>query len=103
MKDLPKVFQNIVDKNFNNNETVFYSDSFQSNKTKDKKNEKNIVQKINSIFASPNYMYMANVEITLKDKVVNKRIIGRNKNYIITMDNELIPITDIVDINPSKK
>lgn len=101
MKDLPKVFHNKVDKKFDNNEKVYYS-------SKDTRNEvledsKNVLQKINEIFASPNYVYKANVEITLKDKKVTKRIIGRNKNYIITMDNDLIPITDIVDIRSTKK
>lgn len=101
MKDLPKVFHNKVDKKFDNNEKVYYSN-------KDTRNEvledsKNVLQKINEIFASPSYVYKANVEITLKDKKVTKRIIGRNKNYIITMDNDLIPITDIVDIRSTKK
>ena len=64
---------------------------------------RNVLQKINDIFSSPNYVYKANVEIVLKDKTVNKRIIGRNKNYIITMDNELIPVNDIIDIKTQKK
>ena len=63
----------------------------------------NIKQKVNEIFASPNYVYKANVEITLKDKKIKKRIIGRNKDYIITMDNLLIPINEILDIKSIKK
>jgi len=107
MKDLPKVFHNKIDKSFNNNKNVFYSknnsensqDSNVSEKTID---TKNTLQKINEIFSSPNYVYKANVEITLKDKKITKRIIGRNKNYIITMDNDLIPIMDIIDIKSIK-
>ena len=72
-----------------------------------KKSKKNLVinfnEKINDIFSSPNYIYKANVEITLKDKKIVKRIIGRNKNYIITMDNDLISINDIIDIKSLKK
>lgn len=101
MKDLPKVFQNNVNKEFKNNNSVFYSRNYIiQNEVKD---SKTILQKINDIFSSPNYVYKANVEITLKDKKITKRIIGRNKNYIITMDNMLIPITDIVDIKSIKK
>ena len=101
MKDLPKVFQNNVNKEFKNNNSVFYSrNSTIQNEVKD---SKTILQKINDIFSSPNYVYKANVEITLKDKKITKRIIGRNKNYIITMDNMLIPINDIVDIKSIKK
>ncbi len=100
MKELPKVFQNNINKDFKNNSNVFYSSERNIEENID---NRNVLQKINDIFSSPNYVYKANAEIVLKDKTVNKRIIGRNKNYIITMDNELIPITDIVDIKAQKK
>ena len=101
MKDLPKVFHNKIDKKFENNRSVYYSNN---NYEKDRSiDTRTVMQKINDIFSSSNYVYKANVEITLKDKKVIKRIIGRNKNYIITMDNDLIPINDIVDIKSTKK
>ena len=106
MKDLPKVFHNKIDKSFNNNETVFYSNNSSIEEVQNNEeivDTRNVLQKINSIFSSPNYVYKANVEITLKDKKINKRIIGRNKDYIITMDNDLIPIVDILDIKSTKK
>ena len=101
MKELPKVFHNKIDKKFNNNRSVFYSNNtYEEDRSVD---TRTVLQKINEIFSSPNYVYKANVEITLKDKKITKRIIGRNKNYIITMDNDLIPISDIVDIRSTKK
>lgn len=100
MKDLPKVFHNKIDKKIDNNRSVYYSSNNYEEEVKD---NRTILQKINDIFSSPNYVYKANVEITLKDKKVTKRLIGRNKNYIITMDNDLIPIEDIVDIKSLKK
>lgn len=100
MKDLPKVFHNKIDKKFDNNRSIYYSNN---NYTEEVKDSRTVLQKINDIFSSPNYVYKANVEITLKDKKITKRIIGRNKNYIITMDNDLIPITDIIDIKSVKK
>lgn len=104
MKDLPKVFQNNVDKKFNNNSSVYYSSNDnRSSKIEEVKDNRTILQKINEIFSSPNYVYKANVEITLKDKKVTKRIIGRNKDFLITMDNTLIPIRDIIDIKSVKK
>lgn len=106
MKDLPKVFHNKIDKKFDNNRSVYYSSNGDSNDVVDNtqvRDSKTILQKINEIFSSPNYVYKANVDITLKDKKVTKRLIGRNKNYIITMDNDLIPIDDIVDIRSQKK
>lgn len=101
MKELPKVFHNKIDKKFDNNRSVFYSNNtYEEDRSVD---TRTVLQKINEIFSSPNYVYKANVEITLRDKKVTKRIIGRNKNYIITMDNDLIPINDIVDIKSTKK
>lgn len=100
MKDLPKVFHNKIDKKFDNNKTVYYSNRGEVEEVND---NKSIQKKINDIFSSPNYVYKANVEISLKDKKITKRIIGRNKNYIITMDNELIPIDEITDIKSQKK
>lgn len=107
MKDLPKVFHNKIEKNITNNEMIYYSDKKKSDSNFDhtNKNErkKNINQKINQIFSSSNYIYKANVEISLNDKKIIKRIIGRNKEYLITMDNELIKIDDIIDIKFKKK
>lgn len=103
MKELPKVFHNEVNKTFDNNRNVYYSQNEYVDTKETPKDNKTVYQKINEIFSSPNYVYKANVEITLKDKTIVKRIIGRNKNYIITMDNTLIPIEDIVDIKSLKK
>lgn len=94
--ELPKVFHS-VNKKFNNNKAVFYSKN-----SAESENKKTIYQKINDIFSSPNYIYKANVEISLKDKIIVKRIIGRNKEYLITMDNDLVKISDILDIKTVK-
>lgn len=104
MKNLPNVFHNKIDKKIDNNEKFYYGNGLKEEaKGSAVKDNKNIIQKINEIFSSPNYVYKASVEITLKDKTITKRIIGRNKDFIITMDNELIKISDIVDIKSLKK
>ena len=95
--ELPKVFDSNTNKKFNNNKNTFYSKDMSSINTKD------IYQKINDIFSSPSYVYKANVEICLKDKTIIKRIIGRNKEFLITMDNDLIRISDILDIKTIRK
>lgn len=103
-KKLPKVFANKIDKNLNNNETVYY------NKNEERKIEEKdplssiltVNQKINQIFSSARYVYKADVVITTKNGKLNKRIIGRNRNELITMDNEVININDIIDIEFKK-
>lgn len=103
-KKLPKVFANKINKNAGNNNNVFYSDydnknDFSRNKESDVKfPEKNLNQKLNDIFNSPNYIYKADVIIRLKDKTITKRIVGRNSTHLITIENELIPLSDIIDI-----
>lgn len=96
-KKLPKVFQNQINKNINNNEKYYYSAN--NKKNKNEINEpKNIRKIINSIFLSPNYIYKANVIIKTKNAEYETKIIGRNKEYLITMDNKTIKIDDIIDI-----
>jgi len=104
-KKLPKVFANRIEKDLNNNERVYYERSAKEN-IEDKKDLKFILpeevtinQKINKIFGSSRYVYKADVKIKYKNgETVNKKIIGRNKFELITMDNELIKISDILDI-----
>lgn len=111
-REIPKVYANKIDKEIKNNEKVVYTqnedsiiektaDNFTTESKVDKLKRElngNINQKIKNIFNSKNYIYKADVVITLKDKKINKRIIGKNGNYLITYDNELIAISDIVDI-----
>lgn len=99
-KKIPKVFANKVDSD-GNNERVFHStDEVLVDEKKESKfsYDKNINQKINDIFNSSNYIYKADVLIKLKNESVTKRIVGRNSTHLITMENELIPISDIIDI-----
>lgn len=109
-KKLPKVFANKIDKDLKNNEKVYYNrgeEKVEEQKKEVPKKETkiesmssklNVQQKINKIFSSSRYVYKADVDITLKDGKISKRIIGRNRNGLITMDNELINIADIIDI-----
>lgn len=106
-KKLPGVFANKIDKTFTNNKQVDYSsgkveeDSYSQqfrSGTNTSVPEKNINQKLHDIFGSPRYVYKADVKITTKSGVIHKKIIGQNNTHLITIDNELIPITDILDI-----
>lgn len=101
MEKKPNLFVNKIDKKIDNNDRVFYSSSSNKKNSFEKVNNKknnNLNQKINSIFTSSNYVYKAEVKIKFKDKEVIKKIVGKNQKHLITMDNELIPISDIMDI-----
>ncbi|MDD2434685.1 MAG: hypothetical protein PHO63_00320 [Bacilli bacterium] len=108
-KKLPSVYANRNMNNSKNNERVYYSHKEEPRTIQKSLDNKlpsligqNVEQKINTIFASSNYIYKADVEITLDTGKVIKRVIGRNNNNLVTMDNELIPINKIIDIEYKK-
>lgn len=100
-----KVFANKINKYINNNESIYYSKNEKEDikVTKTNVKQKNIYQKINEIFNSRDYIYKADVIIYTKNGELKKRIIGRNSKHLITTDNELIPIADIIDIKKQEK
>lgn len=98
-KETPRVFANKVDKTFNNNSTYAVTRNDERTAIKEKRiDNRNIRQKINDIFKSSNYIYKADVNIEINGRTIKKRIIGMKNNQLITMDNELISVSDITDI-----
>ena len=76
-KKLPKVFANKIDKELNNNATVYYDKNEVRNEQKDNSNSIfNVNQKINQIFSSARYVYKADVIITTKKELLEE--IGMN-------------------------
>ncbi len=96
MKDLPKVYANKIDEKINNTQDFYYGNDRSSDKKQD---SVTIIRKINNIFASPNHVYKSKVRIALKDKTIEKTIVGKTSTNLITFDGELIKIIDILDIN----
>lgn len=91
--DKPKVFANPINKKIDN-----VQDLFRSDKDNRSINPVDINKKINEIFASPNHVYKSKVHITLKDKSIDTQIVGKTNINLLTLDGNLIKITDIVDI-----
>ena len=93
---LPKVFANPVDHKIKNNNEFF--STINNSSVINEVNREEVIKKINNIFASRNYTYKLNFKIRTKSGVVEKRIIGKNDNYLITLDNDKILIDEIEDI-----
>ena len=107
MGKLPEMYHSNINKNINNNEKYFTTiNNKKDNVIRDNKIIKNdnytIEQKIYNIFNSPNYIYKIDVTIITDNGTINKRIVGKNRNNLITMDGEYIPINTIRDIYISK-
>lgn len=96
MKDLPKVFANKIEGNINNTQDIFYG----SDRDIPKKHQDNLslIRKINNIFSSSTHVYKSKVKIDFKDKMEEKIIVGKTNSHLITIDGELIKISDITDI-----
>ena len=101
-KKKPKVFANKIDHELKNNECVFCS--FDRKENKETNISKSLVkgitvmQKIKSIFSSPIFVYKAKVDIVTNEGTLKKEIVGYNKNNIMTINDEIIPISKIKDI-----
>lgn len=101
-KELPKMYQNKIQKNIDNIQKVYSTIGYGSNRAKEKENTRyssiSIDQKIEQIFSAPDYVYKADVVIVTDQEEFRKRIVARNRNNLITIDNEYIPISMIRDI-----
>lgn len=110
MKDLPKMYHNKIDKEISNNKKVFstmYDSIIEASSTNrnsliDNRKNYTVEQKIYNIFNSPNYIYKIDVTITTDNGTFNKRIVGKTKTNLITMDGEYIPINTVRDIYITK-
>lgn len=98
--NLPNVFQNNNINYEDNSQDLFYSKNNIERKTPT--NKIDINTQIKNIFSSTSYVYKINVIITTNKDTFETTIIGKSNNYLITMNNELINIKDIIDIKEKK-
>lgn len=96
MKKLPSLYTNTFNKKIDNSQE-FITIKNKSNEER-KKNKYEITKKIEKIFKSTNYIYKIKVIITFENEVTNETIIGKKGDYLITIDNKLININNIINI-----
>lgn len=108
MKQLPPIFK--VGNNIKDTNQKYYYEKA-TNKTKSKEikksidNNLSIEEKINKIFKTKGYAFNIPVEITFSNKTVNTYLALKKNDSIITLDNEVIPISTITSleiISPSE-
>ena len=96
MKKLPKLFSSKIE-NVNNNRKVFDSLKDYNIDIKDN-NNLSLKDKLKELTSSNTYIFNKEVILVFKDKEVSCHIAGIVNNHIITMDNEIIKIKDLIDI-----
>lgn len=101
-KELPKMYQNKINKTVPSIQKVYSTintnNEYRTTNNNTRYSGISIDKKIDSIFNSPDYVYKADVTIITDTEELKRRIIARNRNNIITIDNEYIPISIIRDI-----
>lgn len=99
-KELPKMYHNKINKTVNSIQKVYSSmENHKNNELRQNKYSSiSIDQKIEQIFKEKDFVYKADVEIITDTETIRKRIVARNQNNLITIDNEYIPISIIRDI-----
>lgn len=99
---LPKVFRNNNTGVIKNNVEQYYSkeDNLKTNLELTNGNMKPIIikKKINDIFNSSAFIYKVNVIITTVDGDKECTLIAKNNDSLLTLNNEKILISDILDI-----
>lgn len=107
MKDkFPEIYKNKVENIKSKVQKDFYyhaSDEKSSNDIRQVSDEKldrsDIINKINNIFSSPNFVYQADVNIMYKNgENINEKVVGMKDNYLLTLDGRKIFIDDISNI-----
>ena len=98
MEKLPNIFKGKAPNNNNQESSVI------RNTKEDKVEivEENIDKQIKRIFSSDSFVYKADTTITLTNgEIINKTIIGRTNDSLITLDDELIDVKNISKIELS--
>ena len=58
-----------------------------------------LINKINDLFKRPDFVYQIDTNIMYKNgEIKSKKVIGFKNNYLITIDDERTPLSDISDI-----
>ena len=95
LKELPRVFANKIDKLLNNNKTVSYEELREKKSIPDRHA---LEQKIRVLFDNESNRYSYNCKIVFSDHEERHIIIGKTNTSLITRQERLIPIKNIIDI-----
>ena len=89
MNKLPKVFANPINHKLHNEQNDYrsYKDNVKTNKIS--------TLDIDKIFSKNNHIGGSKVRMLINNNFVEKIIVTKNNNYLITIDNEKIKLDDI--------
>lgn len=101
IKKLPKIYQNEIDKKIKNNETIYYSRN-RNSQAEEEMDLDSVNIFLDNIFNGIGHAFNIPVVIRTNTKVYNTSLITRTNDYLLTLDNNKIKISDIISIKYDK-
>lgn len=93
MKKLPELYKNSNKLKSNNTKYCYVEENIIPNK------DNNLEDKIKSILSNPNYLSNISLLIKTKNKEYKTSIVSKYNNNILTLNNEVIPVDEIISID----
>lgn len=99
IKKLPKIYQNTINKQINNNKKVYYINGNSKQEIKnDNMNQNQIDLVIDGIFNDDGFAFNIPVIIKTNTKTYETSLITRTNEYLLTFDKHKIKVSDIIYI-----
>ena len=98
MNKLPKISKIPLKDDISNNQTVYYDRKDNKLKPLESLTTQDVKEQLKEIFESIHHYYKVFVEIKTIHNTYHTRIIGKTEKEILTMDEDTIPIEEIVSI-----
>lgn len=110
-KKLPSIFKNEIDKKIDNNKKVFYSkyesigNVVEKTSELDSSNDKSVSlsSSLDELLKNNLFIFNVPVEISLKDEIVNTKIVSKVGDHLLTSSGKIINLEDILLIKIKDK
>lgn len=110
-KKLPSIFKNEIDKKIDNNKKVFYSkyesigNVVEKTSEVDSLNDRSVSlsSSLDDLLRNNQFIFNVPVEISLKDEIVNTKIVSKVGDHLLTSNGKIINLEDILLIRIKDK
>lgn len=111
-KKLPSIFKNEIDKKIDNNKKVFYSkyesigNVVEKTSDVDSSNDRSVSSlssSLDELLKNNQFIFNVPVEISLKEEIVNTKIVSKVGDHLLTSSGKIINLEDILLIRIKDK
>lgn len=97
MKKLPKIYHEDINKKIKNNKEVTYikNSNTNTNSVNVGVQEESVDEVLKKVFSGIGYSFNIPLRIETTSKVYETSLIGKSRDYLITFDNDTIPLSEV--------